>query len=158
MAFAVVYDTETKEVLRVVPGILNIDDLGLAENEGAVLRDNPGVIPAKAVLDENWDIQRYVPPKTAEEIKAEKIRAVETAVQGVLDAKAREYGYDNIVSACSYAGYENPFQAEGQAMLSWRGSVWKYCYDQLAEIEAGNREEPALEDFLAELPEYTPPA
>lgn len=82
---------------------------------------------------------------------------IERAIQLVLDRKAGEYGYDGIISACSYAGYDNPYQAEGQAFLQWRGSVWQYCYDQLGEIEAGNRDEPTVEDFIAELPEYQPP-
>lgn len=158
MAFAIIYDINTNDVLMVVPGVQNESDITLGANEALILKEEPGTISANTKIDDNGNIYRYVPSKTQEEIKQEKIKRVENAIQLMLDSKAREYGYDNIVSACSYAGYDNPFQAEGQALLSWRGSVWKYCYDQLAEIEAGNREEPTPEDFLAELPQYTPPS
>ncbi len=99
-----------------------------------------------------------VSKRESEAANAQKISAIEKAIQAKLDKEARAKGYDSILSACSYAGYTNPFQAEGQAFIQWRGSVWKYCYDQLAEIEAGNRSEPTLDEFLAELPAYVPPA
>ena len=86
-------------------------------------------------------------------------KRIERAVQKTLDETARDHGYDSILSACSYAAYDNPYQTEGRAFLAWRGAVWKYCYDQLAAIENGDRNEPAsVEDFIAELPEYTPPS
>lgn len=74
------------------------------------------------------------------------------AVQGHLDTGAQAVGYDNIVSACSYAGAPNPFQVESQSFISWRGNVWAYCYQELAKVEAGTRPLPVLEDFLNELP------
>lgn len=90
----------------------------------------------------------FNPPKTFEQL----VREYKDAIQSILDTKAQAKGYDNIVSACSYAGYDNPFRTEGEAFGVWRANVWKYGYEQLALIEAGSRETPTVEEFLAELP------
>jgi hypothetical protein len=73
-------------------------------------------------------------------------------VQNHLDAGAQAQGYDNIVSACSYAGAPNPFQDEGISFIAWRGAVWAYCYDVLAQVRTGSRPLPTAEELLAELP------
>ena len=88
-------------------------------------------------------------PKTPEEIQAEYTQAIQVH----LDAKAVEKGYDNIVSACSYAGYPNPFQAEGVVYGTWRANVWTKGYEILAQVQAGERPLPTIEELLAELPE-----
>lgn len=74
------------------------------------------------------------------------------AVQAHLDAAARAKGYDNIVSACSYAAASNAFQAEGIACLKWRAAVWQRCYQVLADVQAGTRTIPTSADLIAELP------
>ena len=76
------------------------------------------------------------------------------AVQQHLDAQAISKGYDNIVSACSYAGAPNPFQAESIQFITWRGNVWSYCYQELAKVQSGERPVPELQDFLNELPSF----
>lgn len=88
----------------------------------------------------------------AEGVFADKAKGYEKAVQAHLDAGAQAAGYDNVLSACSYAGYANPFQAEGQSFVAWRGAVWAYCYAQLALVKAGNRAEPTVDALIAELP------
>ena len=157
MAFAIVFNTETKDVTDIIPGVDEDSGITVSDTESVVYKEDPGIIPSSAKVDADGNIYEYIPPKTPEEIWEEKVEVFKQAVQRHLDEKAREYDYDDIVSACSYAGYDNPYQAEGQAFLQWRGSVWQYCYDQLGEIEAGNRDEPTVEEFIAELPEYQPP-
>ena len=88
------------------------------------------------------------PPPTIEEYQAE--------VQRHLDAAARAKNYDDIVSACSYAGAPNPFQAEGQKFLEWRGNVWAACYQIMADVQAGTRQPPTLDSLIAELPALQP--
>jgi len=83
---------------------------------------------------------------------AETSRAYQDRVQGMLDAAAQTSGYDNITTACSYAGAPNPFQEEGQSFLAWRGAVWQHCYTALAAVQAGQRELMTIEELLAELP------
>lgn len=77
------------------------------------------------------------------------------AVQDHLDATARAHGYDHILSACSYAAAPNPFQAEGERFLAWRGEVWQYCNAVLADVQGGQRIAPTVPALLAELPALT---
>lgn len=112
---------------------------------------------------EEYEIQNGVPVhvgKSAEQLaaeKAEKIKTIERAVQKHLDTEAQVSGYDNILSAASYAGYANPYQAEGQSFVAWRGDVWAYCYQVLADVEAGTRTEPTIDELIQELPQLTLP-
>jgi hypothetical protein len=92
------------------------------------------------------------PPPTAEEIFNVAKAEFQREVQKHLDAEARACGYDNIVSACSYAGAPNPFQAEGVSFITWRGEVWAYCYAVIADIQSGARQIPTIAELLAELP------
>ena len=92
-------------------------------------------------------IPAYVP--TVEEIQAQ----LTAAVQAYMDSTAKTRGYDNIHTACSYANStDHIFAAEGQACLAWRDKVWRKCYDILAEVKAGTREIPTVEELIAELP------
>lgn len=78
----------------------------------------------------------------------------EQAIQAQLDVAARGRGYDSIATAVSYA--EEPavtkFQEDGKAFRAWRSLVWAYAYQELAKVKAGEREIPALDAFLTELP------
>lgn len=89
----------------------------------------------------------------------QRLKALQDDVQAQLDAVARAYGYDGISSAVSYA--DEPavpkFQAEGQALRAWRSLVWAACYELLAEVQAGGRDEPTWEELLADLPVYIAP-
>jgi nitrite reductase/ring-hydroxylating ferredoxin subunit len=88
------------------------------------------------------------------------IAANTAAVQKELDRRAQEKGYDNIVSACSYAAQEAgaPFQAEGAAFLQWRSAVWTQAYAVLAEVQAGNAPMPSPAEAVAMMPILSLPA
>lgn len=90
--------------------------------------------------------------RAVELAKADTIRRYESAVKARLDQVARARGYDSIISACSYAGANNPYQTEAAALLAWRAAVWQTCYAILADVEAGHRAPPSIDDMLAELP------
>lgn len=48
------------------------------------------------------------------------------AAKETLDSFAQSWGYDNIVSACSYANSTNEkFKAEALALISWRDAIWE---------------------------------
>lgn len=103
----------------------------------------------------HWDGAAIVanpppPAPTADEIAA----ALEAAVQGHLDATARSRRYDDIVSACSYAGAANRFQAESIAFIQWRAAVWDHCYAAFAAVQAGTRAVPTAAALIAELPVF----
>ena len=82
----------------------------------------------------------------------EKITILKNSVQSKQDSEAVKKGYDNILSACSYAGFANPFQAEAQAFLIWRAGCWEKCYQIMAEVQGGTRPFPTVDELLAELP------
>ncbi|WP_311969358.1 hypothetical protein [Pseudomonas baltica] len=86
--------------------------------------------------------------------KAELQSTFEAQVQTHLDDAAKASGYDNIMTAVSYA--EEPavtkFQSDGLAFRAWRSKVWAYVYQALTEVNAGTRETPTVEAFIAELP------
>lgn len=85
----------------------------------------------------------------------EHAEAIVRAVQQELDRRAQEKGYDNILSACSYAAQSvgAPFQAEGAAFLAWRSDVWATAYGILAQVQAGERAMPTLAEAVASMPE-----
>jgi hypothetical protein len=85
------------------------------------------------------------PPKTDEQIKAE----IESAIQLMLDAKAKELRYDNMMSARSYAGFENPFQAEAQSLAVWCSNCWLKA-DELEALGTVM----TVEEVLAQMPTF----
>lgn len=94
------------------------------------------------------ELDAPTPAPTTEQI----IEGFKAAIQSALDEAARAKGYDDIVSACSYAGYENVFQAEAIAFGQWRANVWAYGYAELDKVMAGTRPVPTIPEILAELP------
>lgn len=123
-----------------------------------ILTDSPSIIvriadgahiPADPA---NTDYQRYlewlaegntplpVDPPTPEQIMAECV----DRTQKRLDDFARSRGYDNILSACTYATSTVPkFQKEGQYCVEARDATWAKLYEILAEVEAGTRPMPS---------------
>jgi hypothetical protein len=87
-----------------------------------------------------------------EEIEAAKIKSAEGAVQKMLDAQAKNRGYDNIINASLRAGYPGPFHNEGVAFANWMDACWAKCYEILAAVKTGTRAEPTIDDLLAEMP------
>jgi hypothetical protein len=99
--------------------------------------------------------------KTAQELEAaaisdekNKIETMSINIQAHLDQKAIDHGYDNIVNACGYAAAVNPFQAESIQFVVWRGNVWAYAYQVLADVKAEVRTEPTIDEMLSELPVF----
>lgn len=100
----------------------------------------------------DWQTLETAEQKAAKE--AEAVKKAKTAlVQAYLDRSAAEYGYDNIVSLCSYASSSDArFAQEGRAGSALRDAVWRRCHELLAEVEGGTRGMPTDEELLAELP------
>lgn len=94
------------------------------------------------------------PPPTAEQIIAQYT----AGVQQHLDTFARTRNYDGLLSAATYATSQVPkFKTEGQYAVEARDATWAKCYEILAEVEAGSRPMPTLDELLAELPVLTWP-
>lgn len=100
--------------------------------------------------DANGNPQSVAPSPPSE---AQRIAALTAAVQRQLDQVAQSRNYDGILSMCSYANSAiASFAAEAQAGIAWRDAVWSFCYQVLAEVQAGSRSEPTVEQLVAELP------
>ncbi len=68
-------------------------------------------------------------------------------ISSLLDSKAQEYGFDNIISARSYAGFLNEYQHIAGELAQWGASVWKAAEDNRASITT-------MEDLLAVIPKF----
>lgn len=81
------------------------------------------------------------------------ITAVQVAVQQRLDNFARTRNYDGILSATTYATSTVPkFAEEGQYAVQARDASWAACYRIMADVQAGMRAMPSVEQVLSELP------
>lgn len=109
----------------------------------------------KARLEDKGDYIEVVaiPEPTAEEKQERLQRQMTNAVQAALDAFAQTRGYDGIMSACSYSNSTDAqFKLEADYCIQLRDSTWRMGYAILAEVKAGNRPVPSVEELIAELP------
>ena len=112
------------------------------------------VTGVKAAQVSDYRVIYSAPPTTQDYINV---------VAEILKRKPAEYGYDDIVSACSYATSSVlKFNAEGRAFAKWRDMLWTKCFELSAEAEAtgiwpdpGTAAEalPKFEDVLASIDE-----
>ncbi|MBM7322441.1 hypothetical protein JS562_04775 [Agrobacterium sp. S2] len=83
----------------------------------------------------------------------------ENAIQNLVDSTARERQFRDGVTLASYIGSTKPkWAAEAQAFVAWRDNVWFYAYGELAKVQAGQREQPTVEQFLTEIAPIAWPA
>jgi len=102
---------------------------------------------------QTWSVQ----PASPQEVVArqEALRGQITArVQQRLDDFARTRGYDNIVSACSYATSTHAkYGPEGRYCVQARENTWDVMFSIEAEVIAGTRSMPlSYEEIEQELP------
>lgn len=104
--------------------------------------------------DGRWYVKGYTPEKplpTKEQIQ----KMLTDGVQNWMDTKVQERNYDNVhtcVGTYLYSPVEK-FRFEAEAVRDWVSYVWAKCYDILAQVEAGIRCIPTLEEVIAELPQ-----
>ena len=83
----------------------------------------------------------------------------ENAIQNLVDETAREKQFRDGVTLASYIGSTiSKWAAEAQAFVAWRDNVWSYAYGELAKVQAGQREQPTVEQFLTEIAPIAWPA
>ncbi|MDD2977910.1 hypothetical protein [Aquabacterium sp.] len=108
--------------------------------EGKLIVPGPNGMP---VLEDH-------PAPTPEQM----IATIAAAVQSHMDLVAKVAGYDDIMSAVTYA--DEPvvpkFQQDGIAFRAWRSLVWEKCYAILAQTKSGEIEPMSAEQVIAELP------
>lgn len=82
----------------------------------------------------------------------------EAAIQAHVDATARAKSYADGTSLASYAASTVAAWAnEAAAFIAWRDSVWVYVYGELAKVQSGQRAQPSVASFVAELPSISWP-
>lgn len=97
----------------------------------------------------NGQVVEHTPPPalTADDCRRE--------IQSLIDAKANERQYDSGATLASYVNSTiAQWSAEAQAFVAWRDMVWTYALAELAKVQSGEREQPSVGDFLAELPAF----
>lgn len=76
----------------------------------------------------------------------------ESAIQALVDATATERKFRDGVTMASYVNSTNPqWAAEAVAFVAWRDGVWAYAYSELDKVMTGQRPQPTIEEFLAEI-------
>lgn len=89
---------------------------------------------------------------------APTLQDYQAAVQETVDEAARSMLFNDGVTMASYvASTVGPWAAQAQAFISWRDNVWQYAYSELSKVQAGEREQPTVAEFLLELPEIVWP-
>lgn len=134
-----------------LPGV--VEHCNLAEYTAATVDpDTEAALNTATEVSGVWtQDKRY---KTEKEQK----QAYTAPVQMLLDEKAREYGYDSVLSACSYAASADlKFGPEGLAFVNWRDACWSKCYQMLADYMAGDIPKPTVSELLAQLPVFVAP-
>lgn len=111
----------------------------------------------KQSVTETYEIPDPTPEELAAEAarqKAEMVKRLTDSVQAHMESVAREHGYDNLLSACSYAAVANAFQAESQTFIEWRSNCWTTCHAVMAQVEAGDIAVPTESELVAMLPVF----
>ena len=119
--------------------VMNGDDYVFLQN---------GITVSQAEIDEALVTQSALEQKSIQELYLK-------ATDEHLNAKAKEYGYDDIKTAVTYADEPSvaKFQTEGQAFRTWRSLVYAYLYEQMELVQNETRTAPAsIEELIAELP------
>ena len=102
-----------------------------------------------------WEEVKPLPQAEKDAYAAQEAQAqYSAALDKVLDSEANARGYDSIKTAVTYADEPSDpvFQAEGIAFRQWRSKVYRYGYDILGQVQAGEIPLPALDDFIAGIP------
>jgi len=123
-------------------------------NEGAIvaLYANPqeGRTDPDPLPDDHPEVAVFLnPPPTLDDYRI--------AVQAHVDATARARNYDSAVSCASYVASGNTvWAAEAQAFVAWRDAVWAYVFAELGKVQDGQRAQPTISEFIAEIAAIVP--
>lgn len=101
-------------------------------------------IAEEGMLDSDPEVVAFLNPVS--------ITDYENAIQNLVDQTARDKQFRDGVTLASYTASTKPnWAAEAQAFIAWRDNVWSYAYVELAKVQAGQREQPTVDEFLAEI-------
>jgi hypothetical protein len=98
----------------------------------------------EAQIGWTWDGEQFSPPTPVPRPPEEVRDEIEEETQRRLDDFAGTRGYDNIVSACSYATSTHPkYGVEGRYCVTAREETWDAVFAIEADVLAGLRPLPA---------------
>lgn len=108
-------------------------------------RTEPDPLP-----DDHPEVAAFLnPPPTLDDYRI--------AVQAHIDATAQERQYDGGHTCATYLGSTNSqWAAEAQAFVAWRDAVWAYVFAELGKVQDGQRAQPTVADFVAEVQAVLP--
>jgi hypothetical protein len=80
------------------------------------------------------------------------------AIEKYVDAVASEKRYGGAVAIATYINSTvDVWRNEAKTFVAWRDNVYVYAFEELQKVMNGERQQPSVEDFLAELPSITWP-
>lgn len=138
----------TLEELKTIHNIISIKDcidFYMLNGNIKIDKSNENFSALVSLLKANGEV-------IEKDYSAQTIHNFEERIEEYLNKEAKKRGYDNILSACSYAIARGRFQQEGIKFAEWRTDVWDYCYTELDKVKSGVRSQPTIEDFILELP------
>lgn len=110
-------------------------------------------VPPDTTMDDKWDGAQVVKFETPLPGPDELITNLSAVVQAHIDQVARSRAYTDGLHAATYANSTIPaWQAEGQAFVAWRDSVWIAAISIMDDCKAGLREIPTPDSLVSELP------
>ena len=108
--------------------------------------------PAPGLHRARWNGQAWIDGRTTDEILA----SYEDAIEARLDQFAQSRGYRHGDRLASYRGSSNAtWAAEADRFIGLREATWTKFISISADVTAGKRAMPTLDDLLLELPELT---
>lgn len=114
-------------------------------------------VPQRPSIEHIWENDMWVIDEAAKRTATKK-QAID-AIQAILDAKAKELGFDSIHTAAVWQTSKNPDRAaRAIALVEWGDSVWDFTEAEWANQEAGTPTFTDVETFLGALPEFVEPA
>lgn len=121
------------------------------------------VTPGKA--DGQWWQQWEVVGLPTDQIAANQAAAqaaliarYTSALDAHIDAEARKDRWDSRITCVARASYPNVWQNRAVAFGTWMDTCYVLAYQVLAEVQAGTRTLPTIEEFLALMPVMEWPA
>lgn len=94
----------------------------------------------------------FTPPPPEPEPLPTDLGDYQRAIERHVDMVAAEKQYGGAVSIATYVNSTIPqWKAEAEAFVTWRDGVYYYAITELAKVENGEREQPTIADFIAEL-------
>lgn len=100
------------------------------------------------IISANASGMPYLEDKPAP-TKDQTISNISVYIQQYLDNGAKAWGYDSIVSGCSYANSTNPqYAADANTLIGWRDSVWEWSNAKFETVAPGT----TPEEFMLGIP------